>query len=193
VDDSEQLRAWASGDQASGDALILRYFDSICRFFRSKVGDDVDDLLQRTFLDLLESAKRSEIQNVRATLYTIAHRRLLDQLRAKYRGPVDGLTSLSVADLGTSPSSQLGRNEEQRLLHDALRRISLEHQVVLELAYWEELPGAEIAVVLGIAEPTVRSRLARAREALRAQLTQLAETPALAQSTLDAFTSRAIP
>jgi RNA polymerase sigma factor (sigma-70 family) len=190
VDDREELRAWSRGDKAAGDALILRHFDPICRFFRSKLGDDVEDLIQRTFLELLEVAGRSEIENVRAMLFTIAHRRLLDHLRTVYRAPAERVTSLSVADLGTSPSRAAGRSEEERLLHEALRRISLEHQVVLELAYWEDLNGPEIAQVLAIAENTVRSRLARAREALREQLAKLGRTPALADSTFDAFTAR---
>lgn len=191
MDDREALRAWCRGDKAAGDALILRHFEPICRFFRSKLGDDVDDLIQRTFLDLLEAAGRNPIESVRATLFTIAHRRLLDHLRTLYRGPAEGLTSLSVADLGTSPSSAAGRSEQEQLLHEALRRISLDHQIVLELAYWEELDGPEIAMILGISENTVRSRLARARQALREQLENLARTPAVASSTLEAFTARA--
>ncbi len=192
MEDRELLRAWIGGDRAAGDALVVRHFDAVCRFFRTKLGDDVEDLVQRTFLDLLETAGTTEIESVRAMVFTIAHRRLLDHLRGLYRGPSDQLTSLSVADLGTSPSSALGRTEEARLLHQALRRISLEHQVVLELAYWEELPGAEIAAIVGISENTVRSRLARAREALREQLEILAETPALALSPLEAFTARVV-
>ena len=63
----------------------------------------------------------------------------------------------------------------------------LEHQVVLELAYWEELAGPEIAAILDISEHTVRSRLARARAALRVEIEKLAGTPAVAHSTLTAF------
>jgi len=181
MEDLELLATWRGGDRQAGDALILRHFDSICRFFRTKLGDDVEDLIQRTFLDLLEART---VDNVRATLFTIAHRRLCDHLRAAYRRE-EPLGSLSVADLGTSPSTAVGRNEEERLLHEALRRISLEHQVALELAYWEDLSGPEIATILGISEHTVRSRLARARQALREQVEQLA--PAIANTTLDNF------
>ena len=181
MEDLELLAAWRGGDRQAGDALILRHFDSICRFFRTKLGDDIEDLIQRTFLDLLEART---VDNLRATLFTIAHRRLYDHLRVAYRRD-EPLSSLSVADLGTSPSSAVGRNEEERLLHEGLRRISLEHQVVLELAYWEDLSGPEIATILAISEHTVRSRLARARQALREQVEQLA--PAIANTTLDNF------
>jgi RNA polymerase sigma factor (sigma-70 family) len=191
ADDLDLLAGWRDGDRQAGDALIRRHFDAICRFFRTKLGDDVEDLIQRTFLDLLEAAGRMAIENVRATLFTIARRRLLDHLRAVYqRGEVEALTSIPVADLGTSPSGVVARTEEERLLGEAMRRISLDHQIALELAYWEELSGRDIAAVLEISEHTVRSRLARAREALRDQVEQLARTPALGRSTLDAFDAR---
>jgi RNA polymerase sigma-70 factor (ECF subfamily) len=192
VEDPELLAAWRGGDRKAGDALIQRHFDPVCRFFRSKLGDDVEDLIQRTFLDLVELAGRTEVDSVRATVFTIARRRLIDHLRARYQHESDErVTSMSMADLGTSPSGVVARGQEERLLGEAMRAISLDHQIALELAYWEELSSAEIAAVLGIAEPTVRSRLARARVALREQVERLAATPALGRSTLQAFDARA--
>ena len=55
------------------------------------------------------------------------------------------------------------------LLH-ALQRISVDHQTVLELHYWEQLSTDEIAEVCEIATATVRTRLHRARHALRSVL-----------------------
>jgi RNA polymerase sigma-70 factor (ECF subfamily) len=170
------LRAWRAGDRAAGDALVAAHFASICRFFRTKLGDDVEDLIQQTFLDLL--AASSPVTSVRATLFTIARRRLLDHLRTRYqRDEVELLTSISVADLRTSPSTSVARSEQQRLLHEALRRLPLDHRMALELAYWEDLSGPEIAEILEISGHTVRSRLARARQALREQIAALDRTP----------------
>jgi RNA polymerase sigma-70 factor (ECF subfamily) len=172
----ELLGAWRSGDRAAGDELIAAHFASICRFFRTKLGDDVEDLIQQTFLDLL--ATSSSVTSVRATLFTIARRRLLDHLRQRYqRDEVELVTSLSVADLRTSPSTSVARNEQQRLLHEALCRITLDHRIALELAYWEDLSGPEIAAILDISEHTVRSRLVRARQALRDQIAAMDRTP----------------
>ena len=53
------------------------------------------------------------------------------------------------------------------------RRISLEQRMLLELAHWEGLSGREIAQALEIGENTVRSRLSRARAALREELEKL--------------------
>jgi RNA polymerase sigma-70 factor (ECF subfamily) len=62
-------------------------------------------------------------------------------------------------------------------LRDALARIPLDDQIALELAYLEGMPGRDVARVLGIGENTVRSRLARAKERVRAALAELAATP----------------
>jgi RNA polymerase sigma-70 factor (ECF subfamily) len=173
--DCDLLAAWRAGDRAAGGELIGAHFASVCRFFRTKLGDEVEDLIQQTFLDLL--AASSTVTNVRATLFTIARRRLLDQLRIRYqRDAIELVTSISVADLGTSPSTAAARSEQQRLLHEALAQIPLDHRIALELAYWEDLSGPEIAEILDIPEHTVRSRLARAREALRERLQVLDRT-----------------
>jgi RNA polymerase sigma-70 factor (ECF subfamily) len=59
---------------------------------------------------------------------------------------------------------------ERRLLLDSLRRIPLEQQLVLELHYWEGLSVAEIAEVVGVGSSGVKSRLSRARAALRERI-----------------------
>ena len=189
--DTELLSAWRDGDRDAGDELLRRYFDAVCRFFRGKLGDDVEDLIQRTFLDCVESRDRVREDGFRAYLFTVARNRLFDHLRAAQRRPERVDISLrSVEDLGTSPSTKLARTEHERLLIRALRSIPLDYQIALELAYWEQLSGREIAVVLGIAENTVRSRMSRARAALREQLEQLAASPELSDSTLQSFDAR---
>jgi RNA polymerase sigma-70 factor (sigma-E family) len=50
----------------------------------------------------------------------------------------------------------------------ALRDLPAKYRVVLVLRYYEDLPDAEIAELLGISRPTVRTRTARALERLRA-------------------------
>ncbi|MBC8069448.1 MAG: hypothetical protein IAG13_14020 [Deltaproteobacteria bacterium] len=45
--------AWQAGDREAGGALIDRYFDAVRRFFESKAHDDIEDLIQQTFLALV--------------------------------------------------------------------------------------------------------------------------------------------
>ncbi|MCA9638020.1 MAG: RNA polymerase subunit sigma-70, partial [Myxococcales bacterium] len=53
--DFELLEAWRGGDPRAGDTLLRRYFAALHRFFANKVDDEVEDLIQRTFLALVRS------------------------------------------------------------------------------------------------------------------------------------------
>jgi RNA polymerase sigma-70 factor (ECF subfamily) len=171
--DEELLDAWRTGDRAAGDELIERHFDRVCRFFRSKLGDDVEDLIQRTFLHCVESRGRIEGPTFRSYLFAVARNRLFDHLRQGLRRPVDDLGSRSIADLRTHGSGVLARAEDRELVAQALDALPLDFRITLELAYWEELDGSEIAAVLGVSPNTVRSRLSRGRQMLKEQLDAL--------------------
>jgi DNA-directed RNA polymerase specialized sigma24 family protein len=58
-------------------------------------------------------------------------------------------------DTGPSPSTLFSRALRDHVLLVALRSISAPFQVVLELAYWEDLSGAELAEILEIPINTV--------------------------------------
>ncbi|MBL9107246.1 MAG: sigma-70 family RNA polymerase sigma factor [Myxococcales bacterium] len=173
--DIELLDAWCGGDKAAGDALIRRYFEAVCRFFRSKLGEDVEDLIQRTFH--ICTVRRMDLGaggSFRGFLFGVARNLLLDHLRRRYRrGPHDDVHVHSLRDLGTTPSEAVARGERERMIQEAMLRIPLEQRLLLELAHWEGLSGREIAQALEIGENTVRSRLSRARAALREALEQL--------------------
>ena len=44
------LEAWRAGDHAAGERLVAEHYDVVLRFFRTKAGEEADDLVQRTFL-----------------------------------------------------------------------------------------------------------------------------------------------
>jgi RNA polymerase sigma-70 factor (ECF subfamily) len=161
-----------------------RHFRGVFAFFRNKVGDAASDLAQHTFLGAVEARERiDERRSFKAYLYGIARNQLLMYFRASNQA-VAQLGDQSVEALTRSPSAVWAEQEEHRLLLAALRRLPLDHQIAIELFYWEGLSGAEIAEVLGIAPGTVRSRLARAREGLRDGLGALEASPGAAESTL---------
>lgn len=179
--DAELLASWRAGDRRAGEALFARHFDAIARFFRNRLGDDVQDLVQRTFLDCVEGESRlGDGASVRGYLFGIARHRLVDHVRRHRARDFDPAVT-SIADLATSPSAAVGRRDDQRLLQLALTQLPVDLQITLELAYWEGLAGPEIAQVLGIGANTVRGRLARAREVLRSSLAALEADPAAVQ------------
>ncbi|MCB9755407.1 MAG: sigma-70 family RNA polymerase sigma factor [Myxococcales bacterium] len=187
-EDVALLRAWRAGDPRAGSALLQRYFDSLYRFFAAKVEDEVDDLIQRTFLALVRhrDAIRDE-SSFRAYMFSVARREFYHHLRThqRRRAPLD-FGTVSLADLGTSPSGVVARRKDEALLVDALRRLPLDLQIALELHYWEDLSTAELAAALEIPHGTAKSTLRRARAQLRRALEEESSaSPELARSLED--------
>ncbi len=180
------LDAWQAGDRGAGDRLLRRHVDALHRFFRNKVGDEVDELVQRSFLSLVRSKDdfRRE-SSFRTFVFTVARRQLFRYFERRRRGDrVDALGSASVVDLGASPSGVAAEREEERLVLLALRRIPLDLQIAIELHYWEGLTMQELADAQGIPTGTAKSRLRRAREALEGALAEVARSRAHLESTL---------
>jgi len=174
LDDWQLLASWRAGDARAGNELVAEHFHAVSRFFRGKLGDDVEDLIQQTFLACVEGRDRIEGASFRSYLFGVATRRLFDHLRSRYRARQEiTFSETSLANLGTTPSEGAARNERAKLLQSALRQIPVDAQIALELAYWEGLSGEEISVALDIELGTVRSRLSRARDRLREVVIEL--------------------
>jgi len=172
----ELLDAWRAGDQEAGSELVANHFAAISRFFRGKLGDDVEDIIQETFLACVEARDRIE-GSFRSYLFGVATRRLFSHLRSRYKDRKLDFSVSSLADLRTTPSEGVARNQRAELIRAALLQLPLQAQLTLELAYWEELSGAEIAEALGVEPGTVRSRLTRARGRLREIVVELGGDP----------------
>ncbi len=191
-EDAGLVERWRAGDRVACKALFERYYANVARFFRTKVRDlaIAEDLVHETFLRCFEAIPRlRERAAFRSFLFGIACNTLREHYRGARRELERGaLESRSVRELVGADAqgliSALARREEQRALLEALRRIPLEHQVLLELRYWERMTGPEMAAIVGAPLGTVKTRLRRARALLEQQLRALVESPDALESTL---------
>ncbi len=178
------MEAWQRGDARAGRALFAHYIDRLHRFFASKVGRGVDDLVQETLLACVEGRRSlRQPEAFKTFLFGVARRRLYRRWRDENHGAnaIDfGLSS--VTDLGLTPSSAAAHAQRRNYLVSALQRIPVELQIAVELFYWEDLSAAEVAAALEIPEGTVRSRLRRARHLLDRQLRGVSISPTPAAS-----------
>ena len=128
MSDTELLDAWRSGDESSGQALFKRHFSSLYRFFRNKVGDDSDDLIQRTFLAALKGIDGFRgHSSFRTYLFVIARHELYRYLRGRHRDRERfDPEHETLEGLAPSPSSDAARAELETIVLEALRRISVE-------------------------------------------------------------------
>lgn len=184
MSDEALLEAWRAGDSRAGRALYERHAGSVARFFENKVRSNVADLVQQTFVGLIESRERlRDPSKLRSYLLGIAFRVLREHLRKQARGREVDLDAETSATHEPGPSTIAAHRREQRLLLEGLRRLPIRHQTVLELHYWEELNAAEIAEIVGVSHSAVRTRLSTARAELGRVLAKIESSPELLQST----------
>ena len=72
----------------------------------------------------------------------------------------------SIVDLGAGPATVFGHKREMRVLLEALRRIPLDDQVLLQLKFFEQFSDREIAEHLGVPRGTAVGRIRKARKLL---------------------------
>lgn len=173
---AELHRAWRAGDARAANRLIDIYFKRLRVYFLARAQGEHEDLVQETFTRLL--ACESPLGSFRAFVFGIARNVFHEFLRRRYRlAKLDPFTDSLALVTSASPSSRLAAREELRLLIDALAALELADQDLLELFYWQQLTGPELAELFEVPEGTIRSRLTAARLRLARTFTELAGRP----------------
>lgn len=184
----ERLRA---GDPAALEPLMDRYAS---RVYRVAVGitrsdADAEEVVQDVFLSLFRKIGTFEGRSALGTwIYRVAANAALIKRRGKraqvevsleadlpaFRadGHRDGDRDYVLADWSRSPEEELLSLETRTVLNAALDALPGHYRAVLVLRDVEELSNEEVADVLGESVSTVKSRLHRARMALRERLTR---------------------
>lgn len=179
-DDGALLDRWCAGDNAAGNELFSRHFETLYRFFEHKVFEaEADELVQETFLGCLRSRDSFRRESsFRTFLFAIARHVLYAHYRKRVAlAAQDDIAELSIVSLSTSAGARVDRRRAQLRLRAALETLPVEQQLLLELHYWEDLDAEQLAEVFGTAPATSRSRLFRARAALRTALDTLPAAP----------------
>ena len=158
----------------------LSYLDALYRLARrlTRLPAEADDLVQETYLRAYRGAGRfTPGTNLRAWLFRVLRNAFLDMRRREARSPIDAEGDPDAA-VGTGEGLLRGDAELERLrgvvaeeIEGALRTLPEEARTVILLDV-EGLDEGEIAEVMGCARGTVKSRLHRARSALRARLSE---------------------
>jgi RNA polymerase sigma-70 factor, ECF subfamily len=163
--DEHLMLAFSKGSVESFNELFLRYKQPIYGFFRRRTADPhhAEELSQETFLVLLRAAARYEPRALfRTYLYAIAFK----ILRAHRRKTAFRATFFGQPKSIPDPAKQ-DATESALWVRRAVEKLDSLDREVLLLREFEQLSYAEIADLLQLPLNTVRSRLFRARTALR--------------------------
>ena len=151
-----------------------RHYDSVHRFLWSRVGDRAEDLAAEVFRIAFQQRDRYDpaFDSARPWLFGIASRLIKQQYRQWVR---DDDTAARVAhepthDHEASPEQRLSELAPSSPVASALLRLPARDREPLLLHVWGELRYDEVAHALDVPVGTVRSRIHRARQALRSEL-----------------------
>lgn len=182
------MLAFKSGDARAFEALVRRHRTPVYNFILRFTGQRqrAEDLLQETWLKVVRNAAEYEPKARFTTwVYTIARNLCVDSARKESYRQADSLEAPVREDEGRSlgevlpdplgPSPERGAHAARLrpLLQRALESLPPEQREVFILREFNGVPFKEIAVVTGVAENTVKSRMRYALEALRKRLDEL--------------------
>jgi RNA polymerase sigma-70 factor, ECF subfamily len=191
TEDRSLLARAATGDADALEALMTRYSARVYRlaYGITRSVSDAEEVVQDVFLQIVNkgagfegrAALGSWIYRITTNL-SLNKRRgkrhevetSLDELLPTYLpdGHRGGERAFVVADWSAMPDGELLAGESRRVLEAALDRLPEHYRAVLVLRDVEELSNEEVARVIGDSLAAVKTRLHRARMALREELTR---------------------
>lgn len=174
------LQRIQAGDDAAFDDLYLLTRDEVARTLAHLLGrrTDLEDLVQDTYLRLLQAVKRFRGEaKFKTFLYRVCANVAYMHLRWWRRRPEEPVGELPERPCpGPDPEAEAQRLQAQRLVQRALTKLSAKKRVVF---VYHELCGLgpeEISEIVGSTYNTVRSRLHHARLEFTAELQRLVES-----------------
>lgn len=178
VPESDLLAAVASGDQSAFERLYRLYEKRVFQYVCTLVFDAAlaEEVVGDTMIAVWRGAGTyRRTSRVSTWIFGIARHKALDAVRRSGRTrrgtELDGAMHLPGPQ--DDPSEGVLQTELAGLTQRALAALSPNHQEILRLVFYEELPYEDIATLLDIPTNTVKTRVFYAKQQLKRQLERL--------------------
>ena len=172
----EKALVLEAGDSMEAFAELYEYYvNGIYGYVLRRVGNerDAEDITARTFEKALGGIKNFKWKGASfcSWLVRIASNSVVDHYRREGKVKrVDLEEVLPQLESKDDPTGGLEKEEERKLLLEALRRLPERYRVVIELKFVDELDNQVIAEMIGCSRGNLAVRLHRALKALRREV-----------------------
>jgi len=159
----------AAGDRLAMQVLFVRYQVRVYRFVLRLVRNEAtaEDLISEVFLDVWRQAGKFEGRSSVSTwLLSIARFKALSSLRKRAESELDDGAAEAIEDDADTPEVVIQKKDKAAALRECLKALSAEHREIIDLVYYHEKSVEEAAMIIGIPENTVKTRLFYARKRL---------------------------
>jgi RNA polymerase sigma factor (sigma-70 family) len=174
LSDPQLLERFAAGrDEAAFAALVERHGPMVLRVCRGVLQDEhaAEDAFQATFLVLVRKAPSlGRCRALGGWLYRVAYRIAIAASAAALRRRQHERKAIALATTTTADSHPLA--DWLPVMHEEIDRLPERHRAAIVLCCLQGMTYEQAAHELRWTVPTLRCRLARARERLRARLTR---------------------
>jgi len=185
-EDVRLMRLMSAGDTQAFEELIERHQSLVAGTVARMLGSnsEVEDIAQQVFIRVWKSAGRYTPRAKFTTwLLKITRNLVFNELRrTRRRAQVPIQTEPDAAEIplkdetNPTPDASLLENELQEAIEKAITELPERQRMALVLRRYEELNYEQIADILDLSVPAVKSILFRARTELRAQLSKYLNT-----------------
>jgi RNA polymerase sigma-70 factor (ECF subfamily) len=181
--DADLLRAHVAGDPEAFAEIVRRHRDRLWAVALRTVGDreEAADAVQDALLSAYKAAERFRGDSAVTTwLHRIVVNACLDRIRRRQAHPTVPLPDGSRSDdrpSGVEPAAPPTDHETALVVRAALAALPVDQRAAIVLVDVQGYPVADAAVMLGVAEGTIKSRCARGRARMAIALGHLREAP----------------
>jgi len=181
IDDAELMLRTGNGDTAAFQHLVERHQALVIGTVARMLGNnsDIEDVAQQVFIRVWKSAPRyTPTAKFTTWLLTITRNLVFNEARRRKRHGIaldshEGNESLSLPDQARSaPDEALLERELENAIDHAILSLPERQRLALVLRRYQSKSYEEIADVLNLSVPAVKSILFRARSELRAALSR---------------------
>jgi len=176
IDEHKTIQRVLNGDVKAFEEIVVLFQDMVftLAYRVVKNREEAEEVAQDVFIKVYKSLKSfNEKSKLSTWIYRITYNLSINRYRSQKRQPITTeIDNSNENKLGHTKDalSELSEREKHKVINKAILTLPETEKIIITLYYYEELPIAEIAEIVGISPQNVKVKLFRSRQKLYAEL-----------------------